>query len=67
MTARSRLMPLRECCKCHTFKPIHEFMAVPFTVSGFDVKCSQCAKDDMRKWKEHTRGGANESESLLLG
>ena len=60
-------LPMRECVKCHETKPIYEFMAVPFTWSGFDVKCSECAKEDMRKWKEHTRGGDDESESLLLG
>lgn len=59
MTAPSN-MPMRTCVKCHETKPLYEFMAVPFTVSGFDVKCSVCAKDDMRKWREHTRGCGDE-------
>lgn len=51
---RGFVMLHRTCVKCKRDLPIWMFAAVPFTESGFDVKCTECAGFDREKFRAKT-------------
>ena len=58
---------LRECCDCHTFKPVEEFYKSPHRTDGLQIRCKKCYIAKQKVYAERngvTYYAANRPERL---